>query len=321
VHQDSAIELSIIIVTFNNETEIGVCIEAIAQSEGINECEIIVIDNHSQDRSPEVIQQKFKTIPNERFHSRLIRNSKNIGFTKAINQGLKICRGRYILLLNPDTRVAVGALRTMMQYFEKHQCIGLVAPQLRYPDGEIQASCRRFPHRRDVIFHILGLSYLFPQSQFFNHWKMAGFNHAEQAEVDQPQGACLMTQRAALEDVGLLDEQFPMFFSDVDWCKRFKAKAWRIIFTPEAQVVHRKGSSVHRDRGKMILSSHKSFYDYFRKYERRPMDNGLNFAIGTLLFFTAFVRIGLEWLRKLLYLSRLKISLFIVIAGASEAIS
>lgn len=298
MHRESTIDLSIIIVSFNNEAQISDCIEAIIQSEGIGECEIIVIDNHSHDSSVEVIQHKFKSIPTKGFYLQLIRNSENIGFTKATNQGLRICCGRFILLLNPDTQVSKIALKNMMQILETHRRMGLVAPQLRYPNGKIQPSCRRFPERRDVIYQTTGLSYLFPNSRIFNRWKMIDFNHTEESEVDQPQGACLMTHRQVFEDIGLLDERFPMFFSDVDWCRRFKNEGWRIIFTPAAQVIHHKGSSVYQVRGKMILSSHKSFYDYFRKYKTHPIDKLVNFLIGTILFFGAFARILFIWLRR-----------------------
>ena len=144
--------------------------------------------------------------------------------------------------------------------------MGIVAPQFLNADGSIQPSCRRFPRHRDIVFHALGLNYLFPYSKLYNYWKMGDFDHQSQRFVDQPQGAFLLTHRRAFEDVGLLDENFPMFFSDVDWCRRFINKGWKITFTPEVKIIHHKGSSVYNNRNRisLIWSSHISFYLYFQ---------------------------------------------------------
>ncbi|MBN1350478.1 glycosyltransferase family 2 protein [candidate division KSB1 bacterium] len=293
----SDIQLSIVIVTFNNDSEIAECLRALARSNRNETWEIILVDNDSQDQTANVVHQECEKLRNEHLQTRFLLNHSNEGFTRATNQGLRLARGNYVLLLNPDTEVTENALQILMQRLSNDPGIGLIAPQLRYPDGRVQASCRHFPRRRDVFFHTFGLSLLFKRSPLFNHWKMPRFSHTLEADVDQPQGACLMTHRQALQAVGYLDERFPMFFSDVDWCRQFKERGWRILFLPDARVIHHQGASVYRNRLRMIRSSHKSFYEYFVKYKIRPVDRVLNAITGTVLLLAAFVRIGFEWLK------------------------
>lgn len=285
---ESTLELSVIIVTHNNEKEIDLCLEALKQATSGLQSQIIIIDNHSQDKTVELILAKGRS------EIYLLRNQENLGFTRGVNQGLRLCQGKNIVLLNPDTQVSATSFNQLIKILKAHPDVGLVAPQLLNLDGTIQPSCRRFPIHRDVFFHVLGLSYLFPESHFFNRWKMGDFDHQTPCEVDQPQGACLMTHRKALDEVGLLDERFPMFFSDVDWCRRFKEKGWRILFYPEAKVIHSKGASVYQNRAAMIWNSHRSFYRYFQKYFQGGIYGVMNFFVGLVLILTAIIRIILH---------------------------
>ena len=112
---------------------------------------------------------------------------------------------------------------------------------------------------------------------------MADFDHASECDVDQPAGAALMVRRSVLNELGGLDERFPMFFSDVDLCKRIKDAGWRIIFCPEATVIHKGGSSVLRQRSAMIMTSHVSLIKYFFKHNRRAIDLIPNVLMAILL--------------------------------------
>jgi GT2 family glycosyltransferase len=184
----------------------------------------------------------------------------------------------------PDT------LSKLIDYLKENPAVGMVAPQLLFPDGRIQPSCRHFPERKDIIWHLSGLNCLFPRSVVFNRWKMGNFSHQVEAEVDQPQGAALMTHRKAFETVGFPDENFPMFFSDVDWCQRFKAKGWKIVFYPSAKIIHHQGTSIHRNRVRMIWSSHLSFIRYFQKYRPGFWNGLMNCFVGALLILMALIR-------------------------------
>lgn len=283
-------DLSIIIVTFNNSKEITRCLRSVSAACNGIVTEVIIIDNDSQDNTVAIIEDNMASVDRERFRIRLTANPHNRGFAKACNQGLKTCRGNYILLLNPDTEVLPATISRLIKFLQEHPEAGVVAPQLVFVDGRIQPSCRRFPTHRDLYFGIFGLSRLFSKSHIFNRWKMGDFDHESLAEVDQPQGACIMTNRRVLEDVGLLDEQFDMFFNDVDWCRRCKQRGWKIFFYPKAKVMHYKGASVYRKRPEMILSSHRAFYFYLRKYYHLSRHELLNLVAGLLLIITGIIR-------------------------------
>lgn len=284
---EQEIEFSVAMVSYNNENEISPCLESLLQELHEHSHQITVVDNHSSDHTNEIIKQKYLCCkkPGE-LH--FIENKVNLGFTKALNQALKKCVGRYVLVLNPDTVIKSGSLATLRNALRENSKIGVVAPQLLHADGTVQPSCRRFPRRRDVMFELAGLSYLFRKSRLFNAWKMGDFDHLNRRKVDQPQGACLLFSREVLNTVGYWDERFPMFFSDVDWCRRVKNHGWEILFVPEAKVVHHRGVSILQSRAKMIWSSHHSFYEYFRKHNKLLVANEI---LGGLLLVSAIIRI------------------------------
>ena len=218
-------------------------------------------------------------------------NEKNEGFTKAVNQGVEIAGGAYIFILNPDTQLTDGSVERLIKKISSDSTIGLVAPQLRFPDRNIQYSCRRFPTFWNVITEMTGLSWVFSQSNLFNGWKMRDFNHATERDVDQPAGAALMVKKDLLNGLGGLDEHFPMFFSDVDLCKRIKDMGKRIVFCPDAVITHRGGSTTLGRRPGLIASSHLSLIKYFMKHHRRIVDFIPNWTITFLLLVTLPFRI------------------------------
>lgn len=282
-------DLSIIIVTYNHESEIKNCLLTLKNAIASFNAEIFLIDNHSADKTVSVIKNLQKNF-DEKYDWSIICNATNIGFTKAVNQGLVRSQGKFVLLLNPDTEIPSEIFQSLIQIFENNSDFGIVSPQFRNLDGTIQPSCRRSPRHRDVIYNALGLNWLFSNSKEFNYWKMGDFDHQTQREVEQPQGAFLLARREAVAQVGLLDEQFPMFFSDVDWCRRFIEKGWKILFVPGVQIIHHKGTSIFKNRIKMIWSSHRSFYHYFRKYYRGMVWSLINLITGKLLIFLALIR-------------------------------
>jgi GT2 family glycosyltransferase len=247
--------------------------------------QVVVVDNASSDETAEIInEKKTKNLD-------FIQNTVNVGFTKAVNQGVKIAGGEYILILNPDTQLTEGSVERLMETISSDSTIGLVAPQLRFPDRNIQYSCRRFPTFWNVITEMTGLSWVFSQSNLFNGWKMRDFNHATERDVDQPAGAALMVKKDLLNGLGGLDEHFPMFFSDVDLCKRIKDMGKRIVFCPDAVITHRGGSTTLGRRPGLIASSHLSLIKYFMKHHRRIVDFIPNWTITFLLLVTLPFRI------------------------------
>ena len=269
--------VSIIIVTYNSEKEIINCINSLLPQLNDLNGEIVIIDNNSTDNTIFLI----KEIDNKSIS--IIQNSDNFGYTIANNQGIKNAKGEYLLLLNPDTIVPNGVINNLLNEIQDNKNFGAIAPQLRFSNGRIQKSCRRFPRRRDILYESIGLSKIFKNSKEFNYWKMGDFNHNKTSLVDQPAGAALLIPKKIIDEIGLLDEQFPMFFSDVDLCKRIWDVGYNVQYTTNSFITHKGGVSVYRKRIKMIVSSHFSFWKYFNKYKTKLLDNVLNVLVGIFL--------------------------------------
>lgn len=258
--------------------------------------EVFVVDNDSKDGSAAMVAEKHGW-------ATLIANDDNLGFAKANNQVLRQAKGRYILLLNPDTEVEPGALKTLIEFLEAHPKAGIVAPQLLNSDGSIQRSCRQFPTFTGMLFELIGLSKLFPKGSkmgtTFRAYKMLDWEHDDEREVDQPEGACLLLRREVLEEVGLLDEGYFMLFEEVDWCYRIKKAGWQIWFTPKARVMHHYGQSIKQVKARMILSSHRGLYRFWRKHYRGNRWYLDGFAYSSLMAL-AYFRIASHKLKSML---------------------
>lgn len=285
-------KLSVVIVSWNTKELLLECLRSLSAELESTESEVFVVDNNSSDGSAELVSEQFTRI-------KLIANDRNRGFAAANNQALSQCRGHYVLLLNPDTEVKPGSIRTLIDFLDIRDRAGVVAPQLLNSDGTIQRSCRQFPTFTGMLYELLGLSRLFPEHPKFRQYKMLDWQHDDEREVDQPEGACLLLRQQVIEDVGLFDEAYFMLFEEVDLCYRIKQKGWQIWFTPEAQVVHHYGQSIKQVKVKMILSSHKGLYRFWRKHYR-----GNRFYLDPLawtgLMSLAWVRIVSYGIRRLL---------------------
>lgn len=254
-------ELSVIVVSWNTCALLRRSLQSLfADISGI-EAEVFVVDNASRDGSAVMVAGEFP-------QARLIANSDNYGFAKANNQAMKEAKGRYVLLLNPDTEVQPGAIKHLIKFLDEHKEAGIVAPQLLNSDGSIQRSCRAFPTFAGMFFELIGMSKMFPNNKTFGHYKMLDFDHETLCQVDQPEGACLLLRREVIEQVGMLDEGYFMLFEEVDWCYRIKQAGWQIWFDPQAKVVHHYGQSIKQVKARMIISSHRGLYRYWSKHLR-----------------------------------------------------
>ena len=282
--------ISIIIVTYNSEKEILNCINSLLPQLNDFNSEIVIIDNNSTDNTISLISEiESKSVS-------IIQNSDNFGYTIANNQGIKNAKGEYIFFLSPDTIVPNNIFSNLLDEIQDTKHCGAIAPQLRFPDGRIQKSCRRFPRRRDIIYESIGLSKLFKKSKEFNYWKMGNFDHKITCLVDQPAGAALLIPKKIINEIGLLDQQFPMFFSDVDICKRIWDAGYNVQYNTNSFITHKGGASIYRKRIRMIISSHFSFWKYFNKYNTKLFDYILNVLVGIFLLVLIPLRILLNLL-------------------------
>ena len=274
-------DVSIIIVTWNNENEIEACIESIRMDlEPANNLkgEIIVIDNNSPDKTFQILQK----LPALKTH----RNKENAGFTAAVNQGIKLANGKYIFLLNPDTILKKGCIEILVGFLEKNENYGACTPLLLNDDGTIQHSIRNFPDYWSMLCELSLLAYLFPKSKLFGRWKMKYFDYTKDSDVCQPMAAALMIRKSVIDEIGLMDERYFMFFNDVDICKRTVDSGCKIRFLKEAQAIHKKGTSIYKDIINMIRVWNKDCIKYFEKNHNNAillMWLRLNLKISELL--------------------------------------
>jgi GT2 family glycosyltransferase len=277
-------DISIVIVTWNSEKFISPCLESIFNSSPNLDFEVLVVDNNSSDNTLPLVKDNFPTV-------KIIENPENLGYAKANNQGINESKGEYVLLLNPDTQLFPETLRLLFDFMEKNQKAGAVGPQMLNFDQTIQSSCREFPTFWILFCEFGFLARIFPQSRLFGKWRMGYFDHQKEREVDQPMGSALFLRKEALNQVGLLDESFPIFFNDVDLCFRLKKSGWEIRFYPEAKVSHFRGASTKEVKPKMIWASHLAFYRFLKKYRKNWFDRFLLAFFLPLLFGGSLIRI------------------------------
>lgn len=259
----NAPQVSIVIVNWNATEHLRECLESIAGNVNIP-VEIIVVDNASDDASPDELDSIVHALPN----ARLILNPVNMGYARANNQGLKMARAPYVLLLNPDTRIHTGCLEKLVAFLNEHPDATAVAPKLHYPDGTLQRSCRTFPTWDVVLFSALGLDKLFPHSRTFGRYKMTWWNYNDVRIVEQPMASALLIRRTALDEIGGFDEQFPVFFNDVDMCYRLFKSNRRIYYLPHAIVTHYHGASTQLLGARLVWESHISLLRFYSKHFR-----------------------------------------------------
>jgi len=253
------LDLSIIIVSWNVKSLLNQCLSSIFNNPPKVSFEVLVVDNNSHDGSAVMVKGKYPQV-------KLILNQTNLGFAKANNQAIQESQSRYILLLNPDTQVLPGTLDKMINFMETRPETGALGCKLLNPDGTTQPSCRRFPTINLVLWENLFLSRWFPDVRIERDYKMTGWKHDDLREIDQPMGACLMIRSRILKEIGPMDEQFFMFFEEVDLCYRIKKAGWKIYFTPEAKVIHYSKQSIEQMPGGMSLEYFKSQYKFMKKH-------------------------------------------------------
>jgi GT2 family glycosyltransferase len=222
--------------------------------------EVIVIDNASSDSSAGMVKEEFPQVI-------LIENTANKGFAAANNQGMEIAKGRYLLLLNPDTIVLDGAIQKAIYYADSHADVAVVGCQVWENETTVQQTCFRFPSVLSLLMQKSGLCRLFPRSRLFGREKMAGWRRDTEREVDVVSGMFMLVRREAIDQVGRMDEDYFVYAEETDWCRRFWKAGWRCVFTPVARIIHRDGGSKSTAKisTKMFVQQQKSLLIFHRK--------------------------------------------------------
>jgi len=246
-------DLSVIIVNWNTKDLLCQCIDSLTQTLKRMDTEIFVVDNGSTDGSVAAIREKFPRV-------RLVENQVNLGFARANNQAISLSSGEYLLLLNPDTKVKDEAIPQMLSFMNAHAKAGLVGGQLLNADESKQNSIANFPSLATELLNKSLLRWLFPE-------KFPGKerDYPGPVEVESVIGACMLVRRKAVEQVGLLDEEFFLFLEETDWCYRIKKAGWEIYHIPGAKLLHFQGKSAEVEKAKARIEYYRSRYRYFRK--------------------------------------------------------
>lgn len=256
------LDLSIIIVNYNAEKLLRECLKSVFRFQKDLTFEVILIDNHSEDGSTGMVRENFPQV-------RLVENGSNLGFSTACNQGIKSSRGRYVLLLNPDTEFTDGGITGMIRFMQSHRQAGICGPRMIGPEGRVQSSCRSFPSYLTAISSRQSiLNRLFPNNPLSKKYLLKDLNRNQQTDVDWVSGSSLLTRREVFEKIGLLDESFFMYVEDVDFCCRAKKANLRVHYIPQVTIVHHIGQSTKGRRIWMQVEHHRSMYRFYRKHHR-----------------------------------------------------
>lgn len=270
------VDLSILIVNWNTRELLAGCLESVIGDRlsvigdqspenrlpftayRLPLTEIIIVDNASTDGSAAMLRERFPQV-------QVLENRENVGFARANNQAICHSRGRYLLLLNSDTVVHSGALETLVAFMDAHPRAGACGPRLLNGDGSLQAACHPMLTPERELWRLSFLDAISPRSCYsMTHWDA---NTPRRVEVIK--GASLLLRRAAIDQVGLLDDRYFMYTEEVDLCYRLAAAGWGLWYVPQAVVTHYGGASSQQMAEAMYLQLYRSKLQFYRKFGRR----------------------------------------------------
>jgi len=276
-------DASISVVSYRTPVLLRRCLRALESERATLELDVTVVDNASGDGSAELVSAEFPWV-------RLIQNERNVGFGAAHNQALDGAAGRHLLVLNSDAIPLPSALRTLVDFLDAHPSVAVVGPRLRYPDGRVQPSRRRFPTLATLFLESTQLQRFLPDNAVLRRYYVADRPDAEPQEVDWLVGACLCVRAAAAAQVGLFDERFFMYSEELDWCRRFCLAGWRIAYVPSAEVLHLEGGSSRQD----LAARDRLFQSSKLQYAAKWHGPGAARALRTYLIVEYLVRAAEE---------------------------
>ncbi len=284
-------DLSVIIVSYNVREYLKNCLLSVRKASTKIKCEIFVVDNNSADDTCSMVQLEYpETI--------IIRNIENIGFSSANNKAIRLAKGRFILLLNPDTIIAEDTLSKCISFMNNHQDAGAMG--VRMVDGEgrfLPESKRALPSIDTALYKISGLSSVFPKSRVINKYYLSHIDSNETSVTEVISGAFMLIKSEVLCKTGLLDENFFMYGEDIDLSKRILEAGYQNYYYPEVQITHYKGKSTSRENYTDIIH----FYGAMRIYVRKNYKSSSGFFccfIISAIYIRESVAILIRFLRK-----------------------
>jgi len=270
-------DLSTVIVNYRSRDPLLGCLAALQADAADVAHEIVVVDNSPGDGTAEALRERYPGV-------RLVTNTENVGFARAVNRGVNATSGAVTLLLNPDCELERGAVTALLEHLRRHPRCAIAAPRIHNPDGTLEYSARSYPDHLTFLFNRYSLlTRLFPRNRWSRHYLLTDWDHESARDVDWVSGACMAVRREAIRQVGPMDEGFFMFNEDVDWCRRMNQAGWKVTYVPKARAVHHVGASRGRVSPKVTWERHRGMVRYFHKHHP---SNPLLAALADLLIMT-----------------------------------
>jgi len=286
-------KLSIIIVNYNVEHFLEQCLNSVLAARQDFAIEVIVVDNNSVDGSLEMMAEKFPQIT-------LIANKDNRGFSKANNQGIRIAKGEYILLLNPDTVVESDTFAKTIAFMDAHpEAGGLGVKMLDGKGNFLPESKRGIPTPAAAFYKMFGLSKIFPRSKRFAAYHQGHLSKDEVHEIDVLSGAFMLMRKSALDKVGLLDEDFFMYGEDIDLSYRIIKGGFKNYYFPETRIIHYKGESTKKNTVNYVYVFYNAMVIFAKKHYSTKNARAFSFLINSAIVFRGFVALISGFIRAL----------------------
>jgi GT2 family glycosyltransferase len=286
-------KLSIVIVNYNVRYFLEQCLLSVHKAMQVVEGEVFVVDNNSVDGSVAMVQERFTWV-------HCIANKENVGFSKANNQAMRIAKGEYVLLLNPDTVVEEDTFKKVVEFMDAHPDAGGLG--VKMVDGKgifLPESKRGLPSPETSFYKIFGISKLFPRSARFNRYHLGHLNNDEVHEIEILSGAFMLMRKTALDKVGLLDEEFFMYGEDVDLSWRIILGGWKNYYYPGTRIIHYKGESTKKGSLNYVFVFYNAMAIFARKHFSQKHAATYSAIIKMAIWMRAFVAIISRFVKRL----------------------
>lgn len=286
-------KLSVIIVNYNVEHFLEQCLQSVRKASKELDVEVIVIDNNSVDGSVKMLKEKFSEV-------QLIQNKENRGFSKANNQAIRISKGEYVLLLNPDTVVEDDTFKKVITFMDEHQDAGGLGVKMLDGKGKfLPESKRGLPTPSSAFFKIFGLSAIFPKSKLFGKYHLGYLDNDKIHEVEILSGAFMLLRKEALDKAGLLDESFFMYGEDIDLSYRLIKAGYKNYYYPETRIIHYKGESTKRGSANYVFMFYNAMIVFAKKHYSSKNANLFSMLINIAIYFRAFIALFARFVSKI----------------------
>ncbi len=287
--------LSVVIVNYNVKYFLEQCLQSVYKSGKDIEMEVFVVDNNSVDGSIEMVSNKFP-------HVRLIANKENLGFSRANNQAIRQASGKYILLLNPDTVVEDDTLPSVTDFMEKHPDAGGLGVKMLDGKGRFLPESKRGLPTPGVAFSkIFGLSALLPRSRVFGKYHLGYLSKDKIHQVDVLSGAFMLLRKEALDQAGILDEDFFMYGEDIDLSHRIVKSGYKNYYYPDTRIIHYKGESTKKSSVNYVLVFYQAMIIFARKHFSPKHARVFTMLINLAIYFRAGLALINRFVRRLIW--------------------